>query len=64
VQPEGLGKLIKFNYLFGIQTHYLPAYSIVPEPLATECPKLLELHDFYTLPNITRMAKSRRMRWA
>jgi hypothetical protein len=31
VQLEGLGKLKKIH-LIGTQSHYLPAYSIVPQP--------------------------------
>jgi hypothetical protein len=33
MRPEGLGKLIKFNYLIGSRTRGLPACSIVPETL-------------------------------
>jgi hypothetical protein len=33
VRPEGLGKLIKFNYLMGSRTRDLPGCSTVPQPL-------------------------------
>jgi hypothetical protein len=33
VWPEGLYKLIKFNYLVGFRTHDRQACSIVPQPV-------------------------------
>jgi hypothetical protein len=59
VQSEGLGKLIKFNYLNGPQSQELPAYSTVPQPLcyhhstsqkvAGSFPS--EIINFFNLPN-------------
>jgi hypothetical protein len=36
------------------------------EEVTGDCRKFLkeELHDFYSSPNITRVTKSRKMRWA
>jgi hypothetical protein len=38
VWPEGLGKLITFNYLIRSRTCYRPACSIVPQPLCYHVP--------------------------
>jgi hypothetical protein len=40
VQPEGSGKLMKFDYLIGSGTHDLPACGVVPQPLRCRVPHL------------------------
>jgi hypothetical protein len=40
VRPEGLGKLKKLFYLMGSRTRYLPACTIVPQPLRYSVPHI------------------------
>jgi hypothetical protein len=42
-RPEGLGKLIQFNYLITTRTRGLLACSIVPQPLQVAMPLFLNV---------------------
>ena len=55
--------MINSNDTIGNRTHGLPTYSAVPQPtVPPRAPE--ELNGLYSSPNIVRVIKSRRMRWA